>query len=235
MRHIKFIIIIFLFGKQAVGQTSIQIVINDLGKHKIDKVDVFDLSQKEFYEYEHKDTLNLNFDKKNIDCYNIRYHEGDKMFQQQIWLDTGKIKIVAHLDSTTLIIDTVYNSPTYYKVLEFGKKHFELYKKNDTLLLNNYLIDKYKENIENPFSIVIADYYVRLNQNSKLNHIKLKKLTDKQGAVFDWFLLYPGVVERLNKILTVDKIIISKFSFVDKKNERVNLSLNGSDFYILDF
>jgi len=235
MRNIKFIIIIFLFSKQVVGQTNIQLVINNLGSHKIEKVDVFDLSQKEFYKYEYKDTLTLNFNKKNIDCYNIRYYEGDKMFKKQIWLDTGKIKIIAHLDNTNLIIDTVFNSPSYYKILEFEKKYSELVKKNDTTSINNYLLDKYEENIENPYSLLIGNFYISLNQNSKLNLIKFKTLVDKQGAKFEWFLFYPVVKGRLNKILTIDKIDISKFTLIDQKNKNIKISLNGSDLYLLDF
>ncbi len=82
MRPLKLIIAILVINFQAVGQTNIQVVIKNLGHHKIDKVDAFDLSQVEYHEYVYQDTLNLSFKKANIDCYNIRYFENGKMYRQ---------------------------------------------------------------------------------------------------------------------------------------------------------
>jgi len=234
MRPLKFLLVILLFNLQAVGQTNIQIVIKNLGDHKIDKVDAFDLSQTELHNYAYNDTLNLSFKKTSIDCYNIRYYENGKMFRQQMWLDTGKIKIEAHIDSSKLIIDTVINSPMFYKYKDFTKKYSQLYKNNDTVVLNNFLLEMYQVNIENPFSLFVGNLYVGINQNIKSNLLNLKVLTEIQGEKFKWFFFYESVNERLNKILSISKIDLDKFSFISKTNKKIKLSLKDSGYYVLD-
>ncbi len=235
MTTLKFLIPFLFISFSVYAQTNIEFILKNSSSYKVDTVDAFDLSQKEFHNYDYKDTINMHFDKDNIDCYNIRYHESGKMFREQIWLDTGNIKIEAHIDSNKLIIDTVFNSPTYYMVKGFAKEYYELYKTYDTTVLNNYLLTKYEENIQNPFSLMIGNYYINVNQNSKLNLIKLKALAENQKDKFSWFFLYPMVIERMNKILDIDKLNLNDFSFINLKNKKVKLLLQGSDYYVLDF
>ncbi len=235
MTALKFLTAFLFISFSVYSQTNIEFILKNSASYKVDTVDAFDLSQKEFHDYDYKDTINMHFDKNNIDCYNIRYHENGKMFRTQIWLDTGNIKIQAHIDSNKLIIDTVFNSPIYYMVEDFANQYHELYKTNDTIALNNYLLTNYEKNIQNPFSLMIGNYYINLNQNSKLNLIKLKSLADMQGDKFSWFLLYPMVAERLNKILNIDKINLNNFTFINKENKKVKLLLQGYSYYVLDF
>ena len=235
MRPLNFIIPVLILSLKSYGQTNIQVVIKNVGNHKIDKVDAFDLSQKEFHEVPYSDTVNFVFTKRNSDCYSIRYHENEKMYRQQIWLDSGQIRIEAHIDSSALVIDSVFNSPTYYDQLSFKRNYSLLYKKNDTTAMTKMLLELYSNNIDNPYSLVFADTYIRLNQNSKTNLSKLKLLTDKQGDRFNWFLLYPSVVERLNNILTVSSINVNDYSFVDRQNKNVKLPALTKKYYILDF
>lgn len=232
---LKFLTLFLFINFSVSAQTNIEFVLKNSSSYPIDTVDAFDLSQKEFHTYNYKDTISIYFSKDNIDCYNIRYHENGKMFRTQIWLDTGNIKIEAHIDSNTLIVDTVYNSPIYYIVKDFAKEYYELYKTNDTAALNNYMLAKYKENIQNPFSLMIGNYYINLNQNSKLNLIKFKAFTEKQKDKFSWFFLYPMVIERMNKMLNIDKINLNNYTFINQSNKKVKLLLQGSDYYVLDF
>lgn len=235
MRQLKYIAAFLALSLQSFGQTNIQIVIKNDGNHKIDKVDVSDLSQKEVFKIPYNDTLNFVFNKQNIDCYNIRYHENGKMYRQQIWLNSGQIKIEAHLDSSELQIDSVYNSPIYYEHLNFRRNYPILYKKNDTTAINKMLLELYSKNIDNPYSLLFANTYIQLNENSKTNLSKLKSLTDKQGERFNWFLIYPSVVERLNNILTVNSININDYTFIDRQNKNVKFTALTKKYYILDF
>lgn len=228
--------ILFLFISFSVyAQTNIEFILKNSSLNQTDTVDAFDLSQKEVYNYDYKDTLQMHFNKYNVDCYNIRYHENGKMFRTQLWLDTGNIKIKAHIESNKLIIDTVLNSPMYYFVTNFAKEYYELFKSKDTTALNDYLLTKYEENIQNPFSLMVGNYYVNINQNSKLNLIKLKAIAEKQKDKFSWFFLYPMVIERMYKILDVNKLDFSDFTFLNLKNKKTKLLLQGSDYYVLDF
>lgn len=235
MRHIKFILPILTFSLHAFGQTNIQIVLKTTGGHKIDKVAAFDISKKEIYDYKYQDTLILKFNKKNIDLYNIQYHANGKMFRKQIWLDTGNIKIEARINDENLIFDTVFNSPIYYRAQEFITSFSTILQTNDTININRFLFTAYEENINNPFSYLIGQNYLMINQNSKLDLINFKALIDRQGDGFKWFSLYPPVVERINNILSTSKIKISGFSFFDKHNKKSKLNLTQADYYILDF
>lgn len=236
IRSLKFLLSILVISHlQSAAQTTIQVILKNPANRKIDKVDAFDLSQQEIHQYKYKDTLLLEFKKDNIDCYNIRYHEKDKMYRQQIWLDPGSIKIEAHLTDKDLVIDTVINSPFYYASVIFNEQYVQLTRSRDTIAINNFLMSSFEKYIDNPYSINIAYYYVLRNQNSKPDLVKFKSLTDKQGDRFKWFLLYPIVVERLNKILSVDKIDVSGYSFLNKSKQPTTLQLKHSEYYVLDF
>src|SRR5829696_2884207 len=70
MRYLVVIALLFSFGSPASCQTVIQLVLKNGTEHKIEKVDAFDLSQKEIYDQPYLDTLVFTFKKTNIDCYN---------------------------------------------------------------------------------------------------------------------------------------------------------------------
>lgn len=197
----------------------------------MDSVNAFDVSLKESHSFKYKDTLNIRFNKQNIDLYNIRYFVKGKMYRQQVWLDTGNITIKAHTDKSNLIIDTVINSPVYYSVINYLRKSFG----KDTIARNNFTLDEIQRNLENPRSIAIANDYVSFNQNSKSNLLKLKMLLSKQKTDFSWFIFYAMGIERMNKILEVKEFHLSEFKFVNRENKAADVNLDKYDYYILDF
>ncbi|MDX2071281.1 MAG: TlpA disulfide reductase family protein [Haliscomenobacter sp.] len=222
-----------LFASSLFAQTNIQIVTRDLLPRKIDKVEFFDLSQKEFYTFPYQDTINVTFFKDHADCYNIRYHVGGKILSQQMWLDVANIVIKGHLDTQRLVIDTVINAPLYYEVLDFGKQIAALYKTKDTTRLNEFLLESVQKNIQNPFSLIAADHFVRANQNSKLNLLKLKPYLEKQGDQFSWFLFYRSL-ERIDKILAIQQPQLENYSCIDPKGKKGSLALTSADYTVLD-
>lgn len=157
------------------------------------------------------------------------------MYRKQIWLNNGDLVIKAHITNNDLVIDTVMNSPIYYKAIFFYSSYSNILKTNDSIKINSFLLKSYKENIDNIFSYSIGQNYLLRNQNSKLDLYNFKSLLDRQGDGFKWFLLYPIVVDRVNNILSIDKLRISDFTFFDKQNKKSKLNLTGSDYYILDF
>lgn len=234
MRHFNLVIVILTLSFPVLGQTNIQLIFNT--DKLIDKVDIFDLSQREFYSSAYKDTLSFHFKKDNVDCYNIRYHEKDKMYRQQIWLDSGNIVLKSHIAGNDLIIDTVINSPIYYKAQNFYKDYSRLLKTNDSTKINGFLFKNVEDNLTNPFSYAIGQNFLFRNQNSKINLVKFKTLLDQQGDSFNWFLLYDLVVRRVDAILASNKTNVLGFVFLDRKNQKSKLNLtHGTDFYILDF
>jgi len=233
MKTIALFFIAVSFSSVLFSQTKIQIITKDLLSRKIDKVEFFDLSQKEFYTFPYQDTIHVAFFKENADCYNIRYHTEGKMLRQQIWLDAANIVIKGHLDTQSLVIDTVINSPLYYEVLDFGKQYAALYKTKDTTRLNKFVLESVQKNIHNPFSLMAADYFIRANQNSKLNLLKLRPYLEKQGDQFSWFLLY-GAMERIDKILSTQQLQLEKYPGIDPKGKKGSLAPISADYTVLD-
>lgn len=234
MTYLKILLASLFLYLSASGQTEIQLVLKNPENHHIDKVDAFDLSQVEIYKYKFKDTLLLRFKKNNIDCYNIRYHENGKMYRQQIWLDPGKITIKAHIDGDNLVIDTVLNSPFYYQVADFNEAYSSFLTTRDSTGMNTFLLNSFEENSNNPFSMNVGLYFLTLNQNKKDQLQKLRTLIDGQAGRFNWFLLFPMVSGRLDKLLTVNRIDFAKFSFINEYKRKTAIKLDGAEFYVID-
>ncbi|HTE00945.1 MAG TPA: TlpA disulfide reductase family protein [Mucilaginibacter sp.] len=215
----------------ALAQTTIKIILKT--NVKVDSVSVIDASQKEFHAFLIKDTLDIRFNKQNIDLYNIRYTVKDKIYWKQVWLNAGNVTIKAHTDTPNLIIDTVINSPIYYSVINYNKTLSKLGK--DTVPRNNFMLSEIGKNLENPRSIAIANDYINFNQNARPNLLKLKKLLSEQKADFSWFIFYKMSIDRMNKILTVKNIRLSDFKFVNRQNKMADINLTKYDYYLLDF
>lgn len=236
MQKLYWLLICFVIWAPSFGQTNIQLIMKNSGMHKFEKIDVFDISQKEFYTIKYQDTANFSFKKTNIDLYNIRYHAKGKMYRQLAWLDTGSIKIELHIDDLALKIDSVLNSPIYYEYLNFYKSHALLYQKKDTASLSDVLLKLYEKHIGNPYSVNLAYMYVDLNQNSKKDLLRLKTLTDRQGDTFKWFYFYQLANERLNKILAITSLDLYAYTFINSSNKKVKLpTLFDNKYYLLDF
>ena len=229
---IIFVACIFLYLSSA-AQTNIRLILKtDI---KIDTIKVFDVSSKESYTIRYSDTVDIKFKKQNIDLYNIRYFERGKMYWEQVWLDSGNITVKSHIDNSKLIIDTVINSPIYYSVINYNKTLLILNASKDTIGRNNFLLGEIKKNIENPRSIFIAFDYINFNQNSNHELLKLKTQLKQQNANLSWFLIYPAVKERLDKLLELKTINLSDFTFSNRKNKITPIDLNQYDYVVLDF
>ena len=234
MRHFRIIIISLALSFRANSQTNIQLIIK--GGNLITKVYAGDFSFKESLSTDYQDTINFNFTKtNNIDLYNIGCFIKGKQPWNQIWLDSGNIRIYAHMDSTTFNIDTVINSPTYDYVKNFKKNYNNVLKLKDTAQSNKFLFENLNKNINNPFSLWVAMLYLNLNQNNKNNVYDLKQALNKQGNKFSWFRQFADITGRINKILSTDHLILSNFKFIDKQKKVNPLILKNADYYVLDF
>lgn len=234
MKHITLFLTLLAICNKGNSQTSVRLILKN-GK-QISKVYAQDFSFKESLTSPYLDTINFNFEKSNsIDLFNIGCYINDKQPWKQIWLDSGKITILAHMDSISFKIDTVINSPMYDYVKKFNIEFGNITKQKDTSKANLYLIKNLKLNIDNPFSLWISLLYINLNQNLENNILELKQLLSKQGLKFSWFRLYDDVNGRIDNILSTKSLTISDFKFIDKQKKVTLLSLNKANFYVLDF
>jgi len=232
MKWLKLLFALLIFGDSTEAQTSIQLIVKS---DKIEKIAVFDLSQTEFNDFKYNDTVVASFKKKNIDCYNIIYRAENKNFAKQIWLDTGHITIYGHIDTSELVLDTVINSPFYYLARDFYKKFSAYSREKDTARINELLLNGVRKNATNPFYLTIAFTYVNLNQNFPANLNILKNIIDSLPDKFEWFLLYPNVVSRIDKILSGVTVNTQKYVYTNVTGKQEKLLLQGADYYIMDF
>lgn len=217
---------------RASAQTEIQLIIKG---ENIDKIDVYDLSQTESQGFDYRDSVSAFFTKNHIDCYSVVYRSGNKKFLRQLWLNSGKIKVYGHVDSVGLRIDTVVNAPAYYETNFFLKEFSRLTKSKDTTSLNHYLLETVRRYSASPFYIVAADFYLNINQNHPANLIPLKQIVDGLSEKFEWFLFYPGIEERMEKILNKVSVNADDYLYTDLRGEQTKMSLTGGGYYVLDF
>lgn len=233
MKGYIFIVLFLSATSISIAQTTIQLILK--GGQGIEMFDAFDLSQKEKHQQPFKDTLTVHFNKNNIDCYNIRYHGNGKIYSEQLWLDTGKVIIHAHIRGDELLIDTVLNSPVYYKVAAFARTFLKFKADKDTAAANSYALSLFKQNKNTPFSLLVAYYYLNLNQNTKAALLQLKPLFNEQGDKFSWFLFYALVEERMSALLNGKQINFTAFTFLDQAGNSVKPSLKDAEMMIVDF
>jgi hypothetical protein len=230
-----FLLVAQAWAGQLLAQTTIELIVQP-GAHPVGKVDAFDISQQAIHSVDYRDTLRFEFAKTNIDGYNFRCHVNGQVLQQQIWLDSGHIQIRAHLTERELVIDTVLNSPTYYMAKFFFKNAKELATEKDISLLNGYLRGVFFQHFQNPFSLVVADLFVRHNTNSPAQLLSFKPFFDAQGDKFKWFLLYPDLAKRFANLPEGQiKIDLTKYTFLDQAKQTVKLSPTGAKYYVLDY
>jgi thioredoxin-related protein len=220
---------------QLQAQTTITLIVQP-GAQTVTAVDAFDLSQKAIHSVAYRDTLRFEFAKTNIDGYNFRYHVNGKVLRQQIWLDSGHIQIRAHLTDRELVIDTVLNSPMYYTARFFFKNAQGLADDKDITMLNSYLTSMFFQHSNNPFSLVVAHFFVQQNTNNPAQLLAFKPSFDALGNKFDWFLLYPSLAKRFANLPEGQiKIDLTKYAFLDQAKQAVKLSLTGAKYYVLDY
>ncbi|HEX2607082.1 MAG TPA: TlpA disulfide reductase family protein, partial [Flavisolibacter sp.] len=232
MRLLCFIILVLVSFK-GMAQTRIQLILKN--GQGLESFDAFDLSQKEKQQLPYKDTIEVTFQKNQIDCYNIRYHGQGKIYREQVWLNPGSVTIYAHISGEELKVDTILNAPVYYQAADFAKA-FGAYKTaKDTMGANTYALNVFKENRDNPFSLLAGYYYLMLNQNSRTALYQLRTLLQEQQGRFSWFFFYSLIEDRLQAVLNADPVQLSDFRFFNRSGQSVQPSLPPADRYILDF
>lgn len=227
----KLLFVLLGISFSLTAQTSITVIIKT--DKVIEKADAFDLSQKEYLKAAYKDTLFFRFHKNQVDCYNLRYFEGGKAYSAQLWLNNGDITIYAHPGDRQLVIDSVMNSPFYYYVDRLSEHHYSL--KDSTDLLNAALLEAFRENADNPFSLALASRYLTANQNNKEALRALQPLLKEQGDRFSWFLLYEGLTDRLEKLVSRQVIDTGKFRFKNTGGKVSVLKTGNDEVTVLDF
>lgn len=224
---------LFVFQSVAFSQTVIHLSLKNTNR-EITKVDIFDLSQTSIHDLEYKEQLEVRFKQKNIDCYNIRYHEGNKMYRQQIWLDTGDIYIKAHISGDELVIDTVLNSPTYYEYQKKSKIYSTIFSKEGAEKVSDFLWVEIEKNATNPLSIFWGMNFFIINQNNVTKLLKLKDFLIKQPEELSYFILKESLLKQLESKTSIKAIHLEDFTFINRAQNKIQIELKGADYYVFD-
>lgn len=214
MRFFVCLITACWIGLPGFAQTQIQVIL--VTNRPIGRVVAFDIDKREILSVPYADTIAFSFKNKVINCYDIGFQEGDKYYQNQIWVNPGHVTIMAHLAGEGLCIDSVLNDPIYDTVQKIVHTIDRLTAAKDTNALNDFLLKAYASNIDNPFSYFPGMCYLLANEDSKPDLLKLKALRDRQGKRFEWFPFYQDFINDLENRLDPNRLPKDSYLVMDR-------------------
>lgn len=235
---ISLAVITFIFGCKPESKQR-KIELSDLNLYletdlEIDCVFVSNITQDREYQYiPYSDTLRINFNDSINDLYNISFITKERKIMNTLWLN-GESLIVKGIITNKLKIDTVIGSDLYYKSIDFRKKYKELdEKKSDSATINDFLLNELKKNVENPFSIEIADklFYRNISKRNELKKV-YDILVNQEDAIKN-HLINP--YRKIEKMLTDDKVDLSKFLFYDTEKKLTTIKPKKGKKILIDF
>ncbi|KQC32500.1 hypothetical protein AAU57_03490 [Nonlabens sp. YIK11] len=205
----------------------------------IDSVLITDIYRnRENHKVAFNDTLRFKFKDSINDLYNIQFIKDGKIVSSpmghfQIWLKGEKIQLKGTIDKK-LIIDTIIGSQVHYAREEYNRESRKIYKDGASLEVKNELtLRTIKSNMDNPFSLAVADIYYGLNQNNPENLYVLYEIMSKQDKTIrdhEFFRVW----ERVNSSLNNIPIDFEKYSFRDIENKPVKINLKTGKKYLID-
>lgn len=204
---------------------------------EIDSVFVSNIAQDKLFQFiPYSDTILVDSDDTINDLYNINFFSRDTRRMNQFWLNGKNIIIKGKVnDKLQLEIDTVIGSDLYYKSVNFRNKRKKLTEngKQDTALINSFLLNSFEQNIDNPFSIEIANNYFMRNVSDTNELRKIYDLQVKQDLTIANHFLNP--YSKIEKILLESKIDLSEFQFYNTKDKLIKIHLTKDKKHIIDF
>ena len=228
----------FIFGCKTENKLE-QSALADLNLYlesevKVDSVFVSNISQdREFQFIPYSDNLHIEFNDSINDLYNLTFYAGEKKMMKQLWLN-GEHLVVKGKITNGLKIDTIIGSSLYYNSMDFRKRYSQLLEnETDSAAINNFLLDELKENIDNPYSIEIANNFFRRNLSNKEELKKIYTLQSSQKDEIKNHMI--SSYDKIENILTVDKVDLTHFKFYDANNQLVSIDLEEDKKYLLDF
>ena len=238
MQQVKNILLAFLFifflCKSGTSQTQLQLILRT--DKPIDSLLIIHWTDKEIGRLAYRDTLYVNFKTRGIDYYHLNYTFGDgKPYYAPLFLDTGAIKVVSHIENEKLVIDSVIGSPIYEKYVRWKYDYNLLKQKADTAALDSFLLNTYTANIDNLFSFNIGNRYLELHQNDKLKLYALLPLIAKQTKNTKEQFGFSFLNDRLLGIIGNDVIRLSDYPLIDAGNQTTHAKPFNAKHVILDF
>jgi hypothetical protein len=216
------------------AQTHLQLILHT--EKPIDSAFIVHWTDRESAWLPFTDTMQVDFKTTGIDFYHLNFKISDKKnYFASVFLDTGRIQLVAHIENEKIIIDSVTGSPMYKKYSAWKAEYNRLKSGNDSAALDRFLLKSYGENLDNLFSFQIGTRYVDIHQNDKLKLYALLPMIEKQTEETKRQFGFSILNDRLRGILAHDTIDLSHYPLLTRNNEVTQAKSLDSKFVILDF
>lgn len=224
---------LLLSTSSAKCQTHLQLILNT--NIPVDSVFVVHWTDQEKSWLPFKDTLDINFKTRGINFYHLNYVAKDQIYFAPLFLDTGHIKIISHLDNGKLVIDTVTGSPMYKRYTQWKSDFNKLKLDKDTALLDSFLLETYEANSDNLFSFHIGNRYLDMHQNDKFKLYALLPLLAKQSNATKEQFGFSILNDRLQGILKNDVIKLADHPLINLHNKTIRVKTRKAQMLLLDF
>jgi hypothetical protein len=227
------LIYLFVYSNFVLSaQTVVEVKI--LNGNEEGRVKINDISNTVFSESRYKSAIFFNLSKTDVDCYELTYTERNRLYAATLWLDNGRLKVIARIAGNNLVVDTVLGSRVYYLAKRFSYEFTRLKKEKDTTKINKFLCDAILNNISTPFSLLAAYEYTEENSGDISTGTYLEEILKCQNGKFKWFLYDSLVEERLQLLKSLRRANLSTLSCFNSKHRITKIKFGDSDYYVID-
>ncbi len=230
MKRIFFILLI-ISGTQSFGQLSLRLSAASLPADSIFFSNITQDHEFQFIPY--AQSLDIKLNGPLHDLYNLTFYTGQNKRMNQLWLDGDSIVVKGTFTGKALEIDTVIGSGLYYTSLDFRTRFDQLMEQSaDSTVINDFLMNELRKNINNSFSIEISRNFFNRNSSRKDELRKIRLLLAGQNQAIRDHLLNP--YRKIENILTRDKIELTKFNFYTPDGKLEPLTTLENKRYLID-
>ncbi len=187
----------------------------------------------EFQFIPYSQSININLNGPLNDLYNFTFYGKTGKRMTTLWLNGTNVIVRGKFNGKKLEVDTVVGSELYYKSLDFRKRYNRITEnKADSATINAFLLEEINRNINNVFSIEIAQNFFSQNISRKEELKKAYMLLVSQDVSIRDHLLNP--YRKIENILTRNRIDFPKFEFYTPAGKLEPLILTPGKRYLID-
>lgn len=187
----------------------------------------------EFQFIPYSQSININLNGPLNDLYNFTFYGSSGKRMTTLWLNGTNVIVRGKFNGKKLEVDTVIGSELYYRSLDFRKRYNRITEnKADSATINAFQLEEIERNINNVFSIEIAQNFFSRNISRKEELKKVYMLLVSQDVAIRDHLLNP--YRKIENILTRNRIDFPKFEFYTPAGNLEPLILTPGKKYLID-
>jgi thiol-disulfide isomerase/thioredoxin len=199
----------------------------------IDSIFFSDMAQAREYQFlKFSNPLHVAFTNPINDLYTLDFYT-QKGFKRSVFWLRGESIVIKGRVSDKIKIDTVIGSDLYYKSARFREAYAKLLTASaDSTTVNSFLLSTLKQNLDNVFSIDVAQNFFYRNISRKHELKKIFPMLANQDTSIRNHPLSP--YKKIEKLLTETKIDLTRFKFHTTDDRFEPLLLSPGKKYLID-